>query len=162
MVSSAETGALNAGNVIDTVVEKSGLCLATAKSVNATQNMTFLGISFDSKKMTMQVTAEWMAEIEQELKYWSRNRARKKEIQLLAGKLQFTAKCCKHGRCFMARLPVSLKKVKHSVHYTHLNADFKRDIKWWQNLLSHFNSISVINTGEWALADTLIATDACL
>ena len=158
-----ELEAREAGQLIDSTVKLAGLELADKKSVEATQIMTFLGIQFNSKTMTMEVTQERLQEIQLELEKWSgKKRATKRDIQSLAGKLQFIAKCCKHGRCFMNRILGALRKLKRSSHFYYLNAGFKRDVLWWQNFLPHFNAVSVIRTGQWAAVDTVIATDACL
>ena len=62
----------------------------------------------------------------------------------------------------MARIFSVLRSLKRSSHYAYLGADFKRDIKWWQQFLPHFNSVSVIKSAQWLTPDTLIATDTCL
>ena len=130
-VAPSEEEASSAGEVIDSTIEKCGLVLAHNKSVNATQSMTFLGILFDSRELTMSVTPERMTEILEELKQWkaeNRRYAMKKEIQSLVGKLQFIAKCCKPGRCFMSRILAALKKLKKSSHKIYLNKEFRCDV----------------------------------
>ena len=93
----SKEAALQIGNEIDLVIEEAGLALASDKSVEATQIMTFLGISFNSINMTMEITPDRIAEIQIELEKWNNKRyATKKEIQPQAGKLQFLAKCCKY------------------------------------------------------------------
>jgi hypothetical protein len=162
-VSNSEQEAWAAGRIIDHTILESGLCLAAHKSVNATQVMTFLGISFNSKKMTMEVTKERLADIQAELQLWSsRRKASKTEIQSLAGKLQFIAKCCKYGRCFMSRILAALKGLKRSSHRLYLNEAFRKDVNWWRLMLPHFNAVSIIKTEPWSSPDDVIATDACL
>ena len=155
--------ALAIGDEIDRLVELSGLSLAHHKSVNACEQMTFLGISFNSQKMTMEVTSERLEAIQAELQLWSdRKKASRREIQSLAGKLQFIAKCCPYGRCFLSRILTALKGLKRASHRVYLNQAFKKDIRWWQLMLPHFNSVSIIKTEPWSDPDQLIATDACL
>ena len=162
-VAISESEAIEFGEVIDNVITVSGLHLAEKKSVNATQKMTFLGIQFDSAKMTMEVTPERLEEIRQELQRWiGKRRATRKEIQSLAGKLQFIAKCCKHGRCFMSRILSVLKGLKRSSYRTYLNEDFRKDVQWWFNFLPHFHSVSIIKDTPWSNTDAVVATDACL
>ena len=111
----------------------------------------------------MEVTSERMIEIQDELRNWSgKKKATKREIQSLAGKLQFVAKCCKPGRCFMARMLAALNKLKRQSHRTYLNEEFRKDVLWWINFLPHFNSISLIKTVPWSEPDEVLATDACL
>ena len=127
------------------------------------RHVTFIGIAFNSKRKAMEVTPEWMRKI-QDLAKRSKNKwatCTRREIQLLVGKLQFIAKWCKYGCCFMPHILAGLKSLMHAPHSVCLNKEFKQDIKWWQCFL-HFNSISVIKTGQWAQADIIITTDACL
>jgi hypothetical protein len=125
--------------------------------------MTFLGIKFNSCKMSMEVTEDRMAEISEELKNWStKQRASRREIQSLAGKLMFIAKCCKHGRSFMARILSAIKRLKRSNHHTYLNAEFKKDVQWWIHFLPHFHTVSMIKTAPWSDIDKVIATDSCI
>ena len=162
-VSNSREDALRAGKVVDDTVESSGLSLAHQKSVEATQTMTFLGISFNSIQMTMEVTEDRLADITRELALWDgRRKATKKEIQSLAGKLQFIAKCCRHGRPFMSRILAALKGLKRSTHRIYLNSGFRKDVRWWQLMLPHFNGVSLIKHEPWSLPDALIASDACL
>ena len=114
--------AVQAGCIIYEMILQSRLELAMHKSVNAAQVMTFLGISFDSKELTMSVTPDRIKEIRAELSDWLepiRKYATKRQIQSLAGKLQFIAKCCKPGRCFMFRIFSALKKL--SVYLVDIN-----------------------------------------
>ena len=113
--------------------------------------------------MTMEVTADRMEDIQEELKSWSdKMRATKQEIQSFAGKLEFVAKCCKPGRCFMARILTILKTLKRQTHRAYLNQEFRKDILWWVHFLPHFNSTSIIKTLPWSEPYRILATDTCL
>jgi hypothetical protein len=152
--------AISAAHTLDEIIEQSGLNIATNKSIDATQVMVFLGILFDGENMTMSVTADRMLEISKELELWShRRRATKKQIQSLAGKLNFIAKCCKPGRVFKARILGALKGLNRSNHHVYLNDGFRQDIHWWIKFLPHFNSVSTIKS---AIPKEEFATDACL
>ena len=152
--------AAQAAQSLDDLIDKTGLQLSANKSVNTSQSMVFLGILFDGVNMTMAVTPERIVAIKEELDLWiSKRRATKKQIQSLAGKLMFVAKCCKPGRVFMARILAVLKGLKRNNHHVYLNQEFRQDINWWLNFLPHFNSVSLIKGGEPIV---LFATDACL
>ena len=65
--------------------------------------MEFLGITFDSKTMTMEISEQKMNEITMELHTWlTKTTARRCEVESLIGKLQFLAKCIKAGRIFLS------------------------------------------------------------
>ena len=163
LVAEDKQSAIEAGATIDKMITDSGLVLAHHKSVEATQQMTFLGVLFNSDRLTMEVTKDRLDELDSELSLWlQKKKATKQEIQSLAGKLQFVAKCCKPGRCFMARILSTLKKLKRATHYAHLGVEFRKDIRWWYNFLPHFHRTSVIKVADWEQVDSVVATDACL
>ena len=130
--SSTKEDAIASGDIIDRTIKESGLVLAVHKSVNACQSMTFLRILFNSKDMMMSVTPVHMDEIREELDQWKcfKKVATKKEIQPLVGKLQFIAKCCKPGRCFLSRMFAALKRLRRPCYKIHLNSEFRKDIEW--------------------------------
>ena len=67
--------------------------------------LEFLGITFDSQTMTMEISQEKMGDILKELQGWLyKTSAKRKEVESLLGKLQFLAKCIKAGRVFLARI----------------------------------------------------------
>ena len=108
----------------------------------------------------MAVTADRLQDIGEELSHWlHRKRATKRELQSLAGKLNFIAKCCKPGRLFMSRIISAMKGLQRSTHHIYLNLGFKQDVKWWINFLPHFNATNLIKDGEPSVA---FNTDACM
>ena len=64
--------------------------------------------------MMMLVTPEHIHQICEELDQWkcSKKVATKKEIQSLVGKLQFIAKCCKPGRCFLSWMLLQVQSMQ--------------------------------------------------
>ena len=68
------------------------------KIVPPTTRLEFLGVTFDSGSMTMEISAQKMEEIRKELNTWLlHTAARRQEVESLIGKLQFMAKCIKAG-----------------------------------------------------------------
>ena len=75
------------------------------KVVPPTTRLEFLGITFDSETMTMEISHDKMAEIQSELGQWLyRTTASQREVESLIGKWPFMAKCIKAGRVFLLRL----------------------------------------------------------
>ena len=121
------------------------MSIAEHKFVQPTHQMTFLGILFDGMNLTMAVTEDRLQEISKELEGWKdRKKATKRQIQSLAGKQNFCAKCCKPGRVFMSRILATLKGLRHASDHVYLNGGFRKDVMWWYTLLPHFRSVSVI------------------
>jgi hypothetical protein len=123
--------------------------------------MIFLGVLVDSVNMTVEVPLDKLLQIKQELECWlGKKKASKRELQSLAGKLNFLAKCVKAGRVFMSRILCTLKSLKHNDHKAHLNSEFRKDIVWWHRFLPTFNGVSFIKSQE--VIDIELFTDACL
>ena len=78
---------------------------AKKKSCPPSTVMTFIGILFNTEKLTMEVTTERLHEIRYLLQSWlDRDTASLKEIQSLLGKLNFIAACVRPGRIFISRM----------------------------------------------------------
>ena len=72
------------------------------KIVPPTTKFEFLGITFDTKTMTMEISEEKLVEIKKELQSWLlKTKAKRREVESLVGKLQFMAKCVRAGRIFL-------------------------------------------------------------
>ena len=89
------------------------------KMVPPTTRLEFLGITFDSLTMTMEISEDKMEEIKQELESWlTKTQARRREVESLVGKLQFLAKCVKAGRIFLSRLINWIRAMDRGKNYT--------------------------------------------
>ena len=124
--------------------------------------MTFLGISMDSVRMLLSLTADRLSEIKSELQQWSgRSSATKKELQHLIGKLSFAATTVRSGRLFFSRIITFMVKTpKHGIRT--FDADVRKDINWWVRFIDDYNGVSIIPEPCWREPDSVIATDACL
>ena len=88
------------------------------KVIPPTTRIEFLGITFDSQTMTMEVSEDRIKEILMELNKWNtKGTATRKELESLIGKLQFASKCVKPGRTFIARLLNWLRTMNRSGAY---------------------------------------------
>ncbi len=79
-----------------------------SKACEPATKMIFLGILFDSVKMSLEVTPERLQEIRTLVSVWLRkSNATKKEVQSLIGKLSFVSSCVRPGRVFIQSMLVS-------------------------------------------------------
>jgi hypothetical protein len=139
-----------------------GIEEAKNKASEPNTRLAFLGIWFDTNKMTMEVTPDRLIEIKELTKSWlGREFATVKEVQSIIGKLNFVAKCVKPARLFICRMLNFLRSMPKKGK-TRISADFTDDIKWWLRYLPRFNGISLISYETWSQPDQLIASDACL
>ena len=132
------------------------------KRVCPTTRLDFLGTTFDSQKMSMEVPPAKMQEILTELKRWkSLNRASRRDIESLIGKLQFAARCVRAGRVFLARLINWLKFTDREGTFE-IPKEARKDIEWWDQFMVGYNGVSIMWLQAEPEVDKLLATDANL
>ena len=142
-----QSRALQSSEAMATLLEDLGLEESTDKYHPPSTSMPYLGVQFDSEKMTMSVPADKLEELREEVNMWSRKKkATKKNLQQLLGKLFWVSKCVKFSRTFMCRLLLQLKEMnKHPENKKiELQEDCKLDIKWWNRYLRQFNGVELI------------------
>ena len=132
------------------------------KIVPPTTRLEFLGITFDSETMTMEISQQKMAEIQIELGTWLlRTAANRREVESLIGKLQFLAKCIKAGRIFLSRLIQWIRGMHRGFTYP-IPLEARKDIAWWTRCAHQYNGVSLIWLHKNPEVDSIIATDASL
>ena len=132
---------------LGTLLRELGLTESEEKAVPPTTRITYLGVQFDSVKMTMSVPPEKLTEIKAEIVKWTRRTTiNKKELQSLLGKLFWVAKVVKYARVFMGRLLDQLRSLSShkDTKKVKLNDESRKDILWWGKYLVEFNGISMI------------------
>ena len=135
---------------------------AAEKVVPPTTRLEFLGITFDSNKMTMEISSQKLEEINKEIGSWLlRTSALRREVESLIGKLQFVAKCVKAGRIFLSRLINWIRGMDRKQEYS-IPLEACKDIAWWGRCAQEFNGVSLMWLHSEPKVDEVIATDTCL
>ncbi|CAC5412969.1 DNASE1 [Mytilus coruscus] len=125
--------------------------------------MSFLGVWFDTEKMTLEVTPARLTEILALVNAWLlKSKVFRKEVQSLIGKLNFIASCVKPGRIFISRILNFLREFVSDDQCLELSEEFKRDIFWWSEFLLIFNGISILSLEVWTEPYQFFSCDACL
>jgi len=128
--------------------------------------MVFLGVLFDTVKMTMEITADRLQEILLLVDEWLvKEVASLKEVQQLLGKLNFVGACVKASRVYINRLLNWLREiyvVNSEINSHIIPSHVKQDLNWWKTFLPLYNGISVISTETWSTPDDIFSSDACL
>ena len=147
-------------NFLTKLLRDLGLDTSKEKLVEPTTRMEFLGITFDSQKMTMEIPMDKVREMKQELNTWLyKSHASRRDLESLIGKLQFAAKCIRMGRTFISRLINWLRGMNRGDKY-HIPLEARKDISWWARCLHQYNGISILWLVRTPGTDTIIATDA--
>ena len=131
-------------NSLTQLLQRLGVETSSDKIVPPTHRLEFLGITFDSKQMTMEISDQKMEEIRKELQTWLlKTTAKRREVESLVGKLQFMAKCIRAGRIFLGRLIQWIRTMNRERYYS-IPIEARRDIAWWARCSQDFNGISLM------------------
>ena len=113
--------------------------------------------------MTMSITPERLEDILLLLDDWlGKNRASKRDLQSLLGKLSFVAKCVRQSRIFLQRILDTLRSLKHNHHHANISSQCKKDLKWWREFFRRYKGVSIILQNPWSKPDEVFSTDASL
>ncbi|CAC5401652.1 unnamed protein product [Mytilus coruscus] len=145
------------------VLDQCGLEESAEKACEPCLRMSFLGVWFDTEKMTLEVTPDRLIEISELVVMWlNKEKARKKEVQSLLGKLNFVSSCVKPGRIFISEVLNFLREFSNNDQVLDVSNELRRDMLWWSKLLLTYNGISIISLEEWTEPDLFFSCDACL
>ena len=129
------------------LMEDLGLEESTKKAESPSNQMTYLGVMFDSSKMQMRVPPDKLAEIKAEIGQWARKTTiTKKNLQSLLGKLFWVSRVVRFARVFMGRMLQQLRTmagVGDNVKVK-LADESRKDLQWWNRYLDHFNGVQLI------------------
>ena len=120
-----------------------GLPLALKKLAPPSPRIQWLGILFDIPNRTISIP---QAKIQEILKVitdlYSRSAMTRRDVQQLAGKINFVARVCRPARLFMARILSYLRA--HPPGYTKVSLGAKADLPWFLKFLPTYNGISLM------------------
>ena len=139
-----------------------GVTEAEEKSVAPTQKIEFLGIWYDFITMKIYLPQDKLREIKEQLDRWVRwATTNKKQLQQLAGKLQFAAVCIRPGRVLLNRIYDAIANMDESVRYN-IDIELRKDIIWWRIFMKDYNGRSIMWLPLQTKMNEMLATDACL
>lgn len=149
----------NALNVLLKLLRELGFAINYKKVEGPSQRLCFLGILLDTTSMTISVPQAKVVEIKALLQYFmSRNKVSKRQIQSLAGKLNFITQCVYGGRFHMRRLFDRAKTLKRQSHRTLVTQEMRKDISFWLQFLDVFNGTMPMIENRPGIS---ISTDSC-
>ena len=144
------------------ILHKCGLKEALEKTVPPCTLMVFLGIQVNTIALTLTIPNDKWQEIQQELSKWECKKvASLKDVQRLAGLLNFACRCVRSGRVYLSRILNFLRTLpKNGVRC--IPKMVKEDVKWWREFAEDFNGVSLIPESEWSKPDQIVSSDSCL
>ena len=150
---------LDALNLVIGLLRKLGFRINWKKVTDPSTKIVFLGIEIDSVNMCLRLPDVKLNQIRADLSLFeTRTRVSKKQLQSLAGKLNFCAGVVFGGRVFLRRIIDSINLLKGDNHKMKLSADIRADISWWQSFMSTFNGKSMLLDRQHIQS---VFTDSC-
>ena len=122
-----------------------GLPLSPDKMVPPTQCISFLGMGIDSIRMLIVVPQDKKEDILKHLKnVMQLKKTLVRNLQSLAGKLNFITKAVPQGRAFSARIYWTFKGMKLSWHTSGNQRELKKDLQMWIRFLQNYGGCTQI------------------
>ena len=153
-------------NTLRAILNKCGIEEAKNKACPPSTVMIFIGILFNTVKMTIEVTPERLQEIKFLLNTWlNKETACLKEVQSLLGKLNFIAACVRPGRIFISRMLKWLRAFhleESRLKQVQIPNFVKKDVMWWYKFLPIYNGVSLMLYEEWCEPDEMCSSDSSL
>ena len=135
-----------------------GLPLAKHKVVPPTRQVTWLGVTMDMDKNTIEIQESKVKETLDIMIHLLECRTMsRKQVQSLAGKINHLAKACRPARLFMARILAYLRA--HPAGHTPISQGTRADVRWFTEFLPTYKGKSTIPHPEPAF---VIEADSCL
>lgn len=133
--------ALAAYNRFLQLADELGLELASHKCSPPTTSIEWLGYRVNSLQMSVTIPTEKLQDVIEECGNWlHRDRASKRMIQAIIGKLIFISNCVYPGRKFLARILRTLSYMRDNT-WTTISNEFKADIKWFHRYATMANGV---------------------
>jgi len=117
-----------------------GVNVSWHKVVSPIQCITFLGIELDSSTMSLRLPKDklnWLIDLVNTFSH--KASASKRQLQSLAGSLNFACQVVHGGHTFLRCVIGCFNKLTHSSHRCCLSTDFRADVSWWKEFLVTFN-----------------------
>ena len=135
-----------------------GLPLAVKKLEPPAKSIKWLGIKCDIPTRTLSLPEDKVKEVLHVIStLHERSAMSRKEVQQLAGKINFIARVCRPARLFMARILSYLRA--HPPGYRKVAKGAKADMRWFMSFLPTYNGVSIIPDDA---PSVIIEADSCL
>lgn len=117
-----------------------GFSISWHKVIRPTQKLVFLGVELDTNNCSLSLPSSKLTELQTVISnFLHKRRANKKQLQQLAGKLNWACRVVYGGCTFLRRILDMINTLQSSTAKVRLSSDFFEDIKWWHSFLQVFN-----------------------
>ena len=146
-------------DILIQLLRRLGFAIAWEKIVGPSQQVVFLGVLLDSTNCTITLPADKLDQFKVLIREsFSRKRWSLKQLQQLAGKLNWASSVVRGGRVYLRRILDIMRPLRNNRHKVRVSASMREDLLWWNKFLSIFNGVRVI---KWNSNVYSAAVDAC-
>ena len=159
IVASSWTQCMEAYECLLELLQNLGFEISFRKVVPPTQCLTFLGVQIDSVGQYLSLPQNKLVDLQafvQEFLY--RRRASKRQLQVLAGKLNWACQVVFGGRTFLRRILDAMNSLQSPSARFRFTPEFYADLLWWSKFLQVFNEKRMFLD---AVPELNVQTDAC-
>jgi hypothetical protein len=157
-VQSSYAKCCEAQQVLISLLIRLGFQISWGKVLGPARRVEFLGVTIDTSDCTVSLSDNKVDKLHDKLqKFYSKKRASKRQLQSLAGSLNWACQAVRGGRFFLRRILDTINLLKQSSHKCKLSMDFKKDVTWWLTFLQQFNGTLYYRETRSAT----VSTDAC-
>ena len=136
---------LNQMNTLIRLVRKLGFAVAWDKVEGPTTKLTFLGIEIDTLDMELRLPQQKMEAFSDLLQdCCERKRLSLRQLQRLAGKLNWATQIICHGRTYLRILFEAMRGLKHQSHKRTISPELFGALQYWLYLLNSSNGKRLI------------------
>lgn len=141
------------------LLRRLGFSISWKKVEGPTQRLIFLGIEFNCVTQSLHLPVAKLSEFRELLLAFStRSRASRRQLQQLAGKLNWACQVVRGGRTYLRRILNLISPLRQPNHKIRLDRNFHLDIQWWIEFIDHFNCTPVFALPS---VDAPVFMDAC-
>lgn len=159
IIAPTEEACIRAMNILITLLRKLGFSISWSKVAGPSQSITFLGVNIDTIRMMLELPQDKLHETIALIdKFSSMKRASRKQLQSLAGKLNWASSVVRGGRTYLRRILDMIQPLRAQNHKSKLSNEFHADVFWWKHCLCHFHGKSIISNYT---TTQVVTTDAC-
>ena len=106
------------------------------------QSIVFLGIQLDTINMNLSLSQSRLQEVKEDLyKFCGFAKVSKRQLQSIAGKLNWTSQCIYGGRVFLRNIICKINSLHSPWHRVRITRDIRRDLSWWIQFMEAFNRV---------------------
>lgn len=160
LICETQTECLAAMQTLLKLLRELGFAINYSKLVTPTQRLTFLGVELDTVQMNLKLPKDKLHDLRESLlNMYGKPKTTRRDLQRLAGKLNWATQCIYGGVFYLRRLHDVIATLRSPWHRTRITRAMRADMEWWLTYLESFNgNVPMIDPRPL----TPIYTDACL